>query len=716
METLNDRIKDLRKSKGLTQLQLSELLCVTDKAVSKWELGEANPDISLLPRMAEIFGVTLDYLLTGKKDEDKISLDDMDCEKRMHYLIKKDDLEGFLKYGYEGCSRNNSLFTSTIRFGNFNFTMINLDVWKEILTENANKILNKGFDLLLSKNNFDASLAFLVEDIIDELIVKAVDLDRSDVLEAIGIMAAKVGLKEPKPGYRGSSIASRTTFMLPLSLYGNMDEAFRFNPVIIKQETLDYIFENEKKAPKCYSVISKINFKGLSKDERKHERECYFNNVLESDILNCAVKYKKFDLVKAYVDAFAAELASLDRPDHRSGEFYYVRGTYITNNYQVVRRFYSWNKSYIDMMIAANETDIAKAMIKHNRDYAEKYERVFPGKKPEPYIITDDEVDRKAKLQNTKMSESERFMLEVIKDCCIDVGVLRTSRDIKLVKKILSSNALNHYEFIYNCIKNKELKDLFKFFIDHDDASNATSLMVGETNYEEVIRSSFRKYCSIDLCFEVLGIERNQDPRRSYMRVSDDEARRRVSDLLNKADVLNENPIIAKINDRKVKIITDVEEAIATEKKAEEERIEREKVAKGLSRDYFEKLLTDNNKEMFYLKLCSLLDAIFKFDYHYEGEDLSERMNAHFKALEKAAPTSRDCDDGWGYMVLDTEYEREVVEPAKKRIEHLRDIFYRLRVSRNNVAHSEQVKVNELSPAEMKECLEYVFSINKEAE
>ena len=75
--------------------------------------------------------------------------------------------------------------------------------------------------------------------------------------------------------------------------------------------------------------------------------------------------------------------------------------------------------------------------------------------KAEPYIITDDEVDRKAKLQNTKMSESERFMLEVIKDCCIDVGVLRTSRDIKLVKKILSSNALNHYEFIYNCIKNK---------------------------------------------------------------------------------------------------------------------------------------------------------------------------------------------------------------------------------------------------------------------
>ena len=91
-------------------------------------------------------------------------------------------------------------------------------------------------------------------------------------------------------------------------------------------------------------------------------------------------------------------------------------------------------------------------------------------------------------------------------------------------------------------------------------------------------------------------------------------------------------------------------------------------------------------------------------------------MKAHFIALEKAEPTLRDYDDGWGYTVIDTKYEKEVVEPTKKRIEHLRDIFYRLRVLRNNVAHSEQVKVNELSPAEMKECLEYVFSINKEAE
>ena len=42
METLNERIKSLRKEKGWTQLQLAEKLHVTDKAVSKWEVGVSH--------------------------------------------------------------------------------------------------------------------------------------------------------------------------------------------------------------------------------------------------------------------------------------------------------------------------------------------------------------------------------------------------------------------------------------------------------------------------------------------------------------------------------------------------------------------------------------------------------------------------------------------------------------------------------------------------
>ena len=100
MENLNERIKCLRKDRGWTQLQLAEKLNVTDKAVSKWEVGDANPDLSIIIAMASLFGVSIDYLVSGKVDEEKITLDDMDSKKREEYLIKKDDEINFKKYGY----------------------------------------------------------------------------------------------------------------------------------------------------------------------------------------------------------------------------------------------------------------------------------------------------------------------------------------------------------------------------------------------------------------------------------------------------------------------------------------------------------------------------------------------------------------------------------------------------------------------------------------
>lgn len=56
-------IQDLRVSAGMTQIELAEKLSYTDKAVSKWERGESVPDISVLLRIAELFTVTVDYLV-----------------------------------------------------------------------------------------------------------------------------------------------------------------------------------------------------------------------------------------------------------------------------------------------------------------------------------------------------------------------------------------------------------------------------------------------------------------------------------------------------------------------------------------------------------------------------------------------------------------------------------------------------------------------------
>ena len=56
MTTMGSMIASLRKEKGLTQLELAQMMNVTDKAVSKWERDLSCPDIASLPKLAEILG------------------------------------------------------------------------------------------------------------------------------------------------------------------------------------------------------------------------------------------------------------------------------------------------------------------------------------------------------------------------------------------------------------------------------------------------------------------------------------------------------------------------------------------------------------------------------------------------------------------------------------------------------------------------------------
>lgn len=56
-------ISELRKTNKITQLELAEKLNYSDKAVSKWERGESIPDVSVLVEIADIFSVSLDYLV-----------------------------------------------------------------------------------------------------------------------------------------------------------------------------------------------------------------------------------------------------------------------------------------------------------------------------------------------------------------------------------------------------------------------------------------------------------------------------------------------------------------------------------------------------------------------------------------------------------------------------------------------------------------------------
>ena len=64
-----NNISELRQKQGLTQLALAEILNYSDKAISKWERGESFPDVFMLKRLADLFGVSVDYLLSEDHSE-----------------------------------------------------------------------------------------------------------------------------------------------------------------------------------------------------------------------------------------------------------------------------------------------------------------------------------------------------------------------------------------------------------------------------------------------------------------------------------------------------------------------------------------------------------------------------------------------------------------------------------------------------------------------
>ncbi|MBR6645669.1 MAG: helix-turn-helix domain-containing protein [Clostridia bacterium] len=82
-------IAECRKEKGLTQMQLSEKLGITDKAVSKWERGITMPDTSIMLELCDILGISVNELLNGEK----INMENNDQKNKQLLLEMANELE-----------------------------------------------------------------------------------------------------------------------------------------------------------------------------------------------------------------------------------------------------------------------------------------------------------------------------------------------------------------------------------------------------------------------------------------------------------------------------------------------------------------------------------------------------------------------------------------------------------------------------------------------
>ena len=86
-EIIAKNICALRTDMNMTQLQLAEMLNYSDKAVSKWERGEAIPDVTVLKQIADYFGVSVDYLLEENHGDEHPAKQLVSLKRRNRVII-----------------------------------------------------------------------------------------------------------------------------------------------------------------------------------------------------------------------------------------------------------------------------------------------------------------------------------------------------------------------------------------------------------------------------------------------------------------------------------------------------------------------------------------------------------------------------------------------------------------------------------------------------
>lgn len=144
-------IAQCRKEKNLTQMQLAELLEITNQAVSKWENGRGMPDVSLLQPLCDVLDISLNELFSGEH----ISAEEYKgkAEENISKLFKEKQIANLkpVKYLFSICA-NCSLLVAVIELavglvGNFFSStilepmLINVSVWLLLFVLSMSKLL-----------------------------------------------------------------------------------------------------------------------------------------------------------------------------------------------------------------------------------------------------------------------------------------------------------------------------------------------------------------------------------------------------------------------------------------------------------------------------------------------------------------------------------------------------------------------------------------------
>ena len=433
---IGDTISQLRKEKGWTQAELASKLLVSDKAVSKWESNKGEPSIEFLPILAQLFDVSLDYLMTGKEKEDKII-----TISKLELCAKKDDPKILNNFSYSSAHRKDEDGHTLIYYvKKYN----SLKVLKALVDDCSHQT---HYMSLFPKNEFDLpELLMLIKINREKNVMENIARSTPDIRLCLNNFYSDSIWKEEKKK-EDVSKGYEDIFTYLVEDYDNLNK-----------EQQVYYFDLDNKElickQKCWSYAYPYFIDYAYKYNKK-----LFKQLLSKIKTSNALYQSKIDEIKK---------------EGRMG--------YNWINYKIE----TFKNKYFFVNILSKT--ILKAIDCEDYEIAHQLNELTNNK-------IDEGVFEQVKIsKDKKLSEKEKQLLHCIHNGIVNLDELIALNDYDLYEKTLKKYPANEYEIIFKAINDKDYKKIFEYAVQHSitsiiDAIRNKKLDLIEENFCKYIRS-----------------------------------------------------------------------------------------------------------------------------------------------------------------------------------------------------------------------------------
>lgn len=613
--SIGKTIATLRKTKGWTQVELAEKLNVSDKAVSKWESEAGLPEISQLPAMATLFGVTIDYLMTGKTPEKEIV-----TISKAELRAKTDDVSLAEEVKDLPNDENNKNIVDYI------LQYQSLNVFKK-LCEIDSSFINR-FKML------DAMRLAVVSNSLSILVGKVFSVDRNCKFTFENEDEIKSLLPvEDKEYFR--NYQDQCNCLIPRDFFTLLVTDKRVN------ETTLNVFLSNQNGRECVWYHA---FPYLIDEAYKNGNDKLLLKLLEISRKNNAIAYETIDPIYDNYDSSYNYVLN----------YFFIAPKYGNKGHGLVRVL----KSTIKAALEKGDFDMVQEFNNINIDVENfvttKFRRLHESMtKSKCYVATSDEI-RVAKLKLDKsVSRTDLEIQSAIHNGIVDIKELKEIADFKAVKKALNDYPVHPFELVYRMYQQQKWRELFEFSVDYDINRLSDAILYQnkediEENILEIWTKDNQPYNRLkSLCFN------NNELYVSIREIS------YGSQTNHNQKSIQE--VIDYLNDVRQRIISELSN-----------KFDKEKIVGELTKDYLYSELSKGNKELVIIKLCVRMEAILKCDYNFQG-DFSEMLDHFCNQFETYDDESNNYDPYTPAMLNRLRRQRNSIVHAEKMVEAMSD-------------------------------------------